>query len=62
VTWWNILPRHKIFYDVAKYSLTSHEIFCYITSMVSSMLNNGLLILDMVLAKKAIESTNVLGQ
>ncbi len=30
--------------------------------MVSSMLNNGLLILDMVLAKKAIESTNVLGQ
>ncbi len=58
--WQNILPCHKIF--MVEYSLTYHGIFCHITSMVCSKINNGLLTLNMGLAKKAVESTNVLGQ
>ncbi len=62
MTWQNILPCHKIFYDMEKYSLTSHGIFCHITSMVCYKLNNGLLTLNMGLAKKVVERTNVFGQ
>lgn len=56
------MSHHEIFYDVAKYSLTSHGIFFHVASMVCSKTNNGLLTLAMVVAKKAIESTNALGQ
>jgi hypothetical protein len=54
MTWWNILPHHIIFYDVVRYYLTSLGIFSHITSMVCSKMNNGLLTLNMGLAKKAI--------
>ncbi len=50
VMWWNILPCHEIFHDVAKYCMTSHGIFCHITSMVCFNINNGLLTLNMGLA------------
>ncbi len=62
MTWWNILPHHEIFCDMVEYSLASHGIFFHVTSIVCSEINNGLLTLNMGLAKKAIESTNVLGQ
>ncbi len=58
----NILPHHEIFFDMVKYSLTSHGIFCHVTSMVCSKTNNGLLTLNMGLAKKVIESTNAFEQ
>jgi len=57
VTWRNILSCHIRFHDVAKYFLTSHGIFCHVTSMVCSDMNNDLLSLNMGLAKKAVESS-----
>jgi hypothetical protein len=42
--------------DVTKYFLTSHRIFCHVTSIVCFDISNGLLILNMDLAKKPIES------
>ncbi len=47
------------FYDVTKYSLTSLGIFCHFTSMVCSEMNNGLLTLNMGLAKKAVNNNIV---
>jgi hypothetical protein len=58
VMWWNILPHHKIFHDVAKYSLISHGIFCHITSMVCFMINNGLLTMTWVWLKKSSRATS----
>jgi hypothetical protein len=62
MAWWNILPCHRIFHDMEKYSLTNHGIFCHITSMVCFKINNGLWNLNIGLAKKVVESINVLGQ
>ncbi len=42
--------------DVAKYSFTSHGIFCHVKSMVCSKMNNGLFTLNMGLAKKAVKN------
>ncbi len=57
--WPNILPCLEIFYDMAKYSLTSHGIFCHVTSMVCSKMNNGLLTLNINLTKKVVKSNIV---
>ncbi len=56
MTWWNIQSCHGIFYGMAKKNLTSHWIFCHLTSMVCFEINNGLLTLHMGLAKRAMES------
>jgi hypothetical protein len=45
--------------DVAKYYLTILGIFCHVTSMVYFEMNNGLLTLNMGLAKKTINNNIV---
>ncbi len=52
-------PRGNIFSDVEKYSLTSYGIFCHIVCMVCYGINNGILTLNMGLAKKVVESSMV---
>jgi hypothetical protein len=42
-----------------KYTLENHGIFYHITCMVCFEINNGLLILNMGLAKKVVESNMV---
>jgi hypothetical protein len=56
VTWQNILPHRITFRDMVEYSLTSLGTFCHVASMVCFEMNNGLLILNMGLAKKAINN------
>jgi hypothetical protein len=46
----------KLFHDMVEYSLTSHGIFCHVTSMVCFEINNGLLIMNMGLAKKVVKN------
>ncbi len=60
--WQNILPCYRIFCDVAKYSLTSDGIFAMSHPWFVLTSTNGLLILNMGLAKKVVETTNALGQ
>ncbi len=58
MTWQNILPTtYIIFCDMVKYSLISPGIFCHITSMVCLEMKNGLLTLNMGLAKKVINNS-----
>jgi len=56
--WKNLLPHDGRFCDMAKYSTTSHGIFCHVPTMVCSEMN-GLLILNMGLAKKVVKSSIV---
>jgi hypothetical protein len=44
---------------ITKYFLTNLGIFCHVTSLVCSDMNNGLLTLNMGLAKKAINTSIV---
>ncbi len=46
----------KLFHDMVEYSLTSHGIFCHVTSMICFEINNGLLIMNMGLAKKVVKN------
>jgi hypothetical protein len=49
----NIFMCHvELLSDVTKYFLTSHRIFCHVTFIICFDINNGLLILNMGLAKK----------
>jgi hypothetical protein len=62
------MPCHEIFLchveilcDVAKYSMTYHEIFCDITCVVCLRINTGLLIINMGLANRTTESSIMWG-